>query len=30
MNEEYFNKHIGGLKSFHNISFDNIKEILKK
>lgn len=30
MNEEYFNKHVGDLKSFHNTSFDNIKEILKK
>lgn len=29
MNEEYFNKHVGDLKSFHNTSFDNIKEILK-
>lgn len=30
MNEEYFNKRVGDLKSFHNTSFDNIKEILKK
>lgn len=30
MNEEYFNKHVDDLKSFHNTSFDNIKEILKK
>lgn len=30
MNEEYFNKHVGDLKSFHNTFFDNIKEILKK
>lgn len=29
MNEYYFDKHVGDLKSFHNTSFDNIKEILK-
>ena len=28
MNEEYFNKHVGDLKSFHNTSFDNIFGIL--
>lgn len=30
MNEDYFDKHVGDLKSFYNTSFDNIKEMLKK
>ena len=30
MNEEYFNEYVGDLKSFHNTSFENIKELLKK
>ena len=29
MNEEYFNEHVGDLKSFYNTSFENIKELLK-